>query len=71
MKISSFTLNVILVLPLVIAFAIPGEAKQPEPVAVANFIAEPAGQAVFGRFLDPHAAPELSIVLPASLSDLN
>lgn len=72
MRISSFTFNMLLILPLAAVLVIPGEAKQPQAAAVQAepFIAEPAGQAVFDLFLDPHAAPEFSIDLPRSLRDV-
>ncbi len=70
MRISSFTFNTLLVLPLVAAFAIPGEAKQPAPVTAPLFHPAPTAQATFGLLLDPHADAQLTIVLPGSPSDV-
>ena len=71
MKTKNLKYTLMLVLPVVAALAIPGEAK---PVAsqdvalAADTLAIP--QAEFGLLLDPYAEPVLHIELPSAIWSL-
>lgn len=73
---TSFAFNMLLVIPVAILFAMPGEAKQPSPasmlltsapVVAAAPVAKAAPQG-FDLFLDTSVA-QLSIELPTSILD--